>query len=190
MDSITRCMRAEHERVRKAVACLDALAREVLSGRPLRVQDACALLRYFELVVDRMHQDKEERVLFPALLRTGQLNGRVIELICEHDAERASLTRLQRAAAEVDAEDPGGQRCFALLAREYCRAQSEHADKEDQVLLPLADELLDEEDQLALSARCAAIDFEYGLVELEELTDEMEALALRLDVAAHLPGDG
>ncbi len=178
MNSITQHLRAEHERVRLAVTCLNVLAEEVLGGRPLARRDALDVLRYLDLAVDRMHQDKEERVLFPALLRTQQLNERVCGLVCDHDAERTVLAKLQRAMA--DAYGERGSRFFALLAQEYCRAQAEHADVEDTVLLPLADELLEPSEQRRLCARVVAIEFEYGVDELETAWAGLESVAARL----------
>lgn len=180
MNSITQHLRAEHERVRLAVACLDTLAEQVLDGRTLARGDALDVLRYLDLAVDRMHQDKEERVLFPALLRTNQLADRICGLICDHDAERSVLARLQRAMGDTCDENARGSRFFALLAQEYCRAQAEHADVEDSVVLPLADELIDPREQRALCARAVAIEFEYGVEELESAWNALEEVAARL----------
>ena len=180
MTSITQNLRAEHERVRLAVTCLELLSEEVLCGGTLARNDALAVLRYLDLAVDRMHQDKEERVLFPALLRTGQLTDRICGLIRDHDAERTVLARLQRTMGRAFGER--GARYFALLAQEYCHAQSEHADVEDTVLLPLADELLEPSEQRRLCARAVAIEFEYGAEELESAWAGLEAVADRLQL--------
>jgi hemerythrin-like domain-containing protein len=180
MNSITQHLRAEHERVRLAVTCLDRLAEEVLAGAPLARKDTLDVLRYLDLAVNRMHQDKEERVLFPALLRTNQLADRICGLICDHDAERTVLAKLQRTLAGAYGER--GSRYFALLAQEYCRAQSEHADVEETVLLPIADELLEPCEQRRLCARALAIEFEYGVEELEAVWNGLEAVAARLQL--------
>ncbi len=182
MNSITQHLRAEHERVRLAVACLDTLAAQVLDGRALVREDALDVLRYLELAVDRMHQDKEERVLFPALLRTNHLAERICGLICDHDAERRVLARLQRAMGDTCDENARGSRFFALLAQEYCRAEAAHAEVEDTVLLPLADELIDPRDQRMLCARAVAIEFEYGAEELEAVWSALEGVAARLQL--------
>lgn len=66
---------------------------------------------------------------------------------------------------------------FAEIAEGYTRAQLEHADKEDEVLLPLAEDLLDDATQADLDLRCAAIDAELSLGTRGELLRAIEAIA-------------
>ncbi|MFM7298277.1 MAG: hemerythrin domain-containing protein, partial [Planctomycetota bacterium] len=147
--------RREPALVRRACGCLAALADDIEGGEALDLGAACDLLHFFELFVDEGHQRKEEEVLFRALLRTGRMSGRVGELLAEHGSERCGLGRMRAALTEVAAGAHRGEVRFAEIAEGYTRAQLEHADKEDEVLLPLAEELLDE--RRRRTSTCAAL---------------------------------
>ncbi len=173
MGALVQRFRREHALVRRACGCLAALADDVEGGEPLDLGAACDLLHFFELFVDEAHQRKEEEVLFLALLRTGRLTRHVGELLSEHGAEARGLGRIREALTQVASGEPGSAQRFAQLAEAYTRAQLEHAEKEDQLLLPLAEELLDEGEQADLDVRCAAID---ALLELDSRTELLRAI--------------
>ncbi|HEY6103772.1 MAG TPA: hemerythrin domain-containing protein [bacterium] len=80
--------------------------------------------------------DKEERCLFPALAKAGvpEAGGPVAVMLEEHDRGRA-LLRVMESGAAADR---------ARAAREYVGLLREHIDKENGVLFPLADAVLDD----------------------------------------------
>lgn len=88
-------LEAEHALVRRAAACLSALADEALESGELDAASAAELVELFEDFADGVHQEKEERCLFPALVRAGLRAGRVAELASEHRAERRLLHSLR-----------------------------------------------------------------------------------------------
>lgn len=178
MGALVHRFHLEHALVRRACGCLVALADDVDGGESLDLGAACDLLRFFELFVDLAHQRKEEEVLFPALLRTGRMTSRVAELLSEHGGERRALGRMRAALTDVAAGEQRSEQRFATIAEGYTRAQLEHADKEDQVLLPLAEELLDDATQADLDVRCTAIDNELDLASRGELLRTIESIAL------------
>ena len=114
---------------------------------------AGAFARHLERDIDR-HFDFEERELFPRLADAGE--GDIAGLLeDEHDAMRAvaaELLPLARAAAAGALDDAD----FAALKRgtiEMVERQVAHIQKETMALLPMLDQLLDDETdrQLALA---------------------------------------
>ncbi len=132
-------------------------------GEPLDMGAACDLPRFSELFVDGAHQSKEQKVLFLALLRTGRMPQRVGALLGERGHERRGLARLRESLTLVSSGARQSAECFAKVAGAHALAELEHAETEDQLLLPLAEELLDEGVQADLVLHCAATDRELEL---------------------------
>jgi hemerythrin-like domain-containing protein len=113
------------------------------------------LARHLESEVSH-HFDFEERELFPRLAEAGE--GDIAELLGEeHAAIRevaASLLPLVEAGpATLDAAQSGD---FRRLALELVERQVAHIQKESMALLPMLDDLLDDETDRALSFACTS----------------------------------
>ena len=104
-----------------------------------------ALGRHLEQDVDR-HFDFEERELFPRMAEAG--DGDMAALLAEeHEAIRAvaaELLPLARAAAAGTLDDAGWD-ALRRSALELVERQVAHIQKETMALLPLLDDLLDDE---------------------------------------------
>jgi len=145
MNRITNVLRKEHRLVERAAACLDRVAEEALESGNLCVVSAIDLLEFFEGFVDAGHQEKEERYLFPALLEQSKARRRIPELLADHRNERKVLLGIQVELERATNGSDKGRVDFACAAREFSALQREHAAEEDLYLLPLVEELLDED---------------------------------------------
>lgn len=97
------------------------------------------------------HFDFEQGRLFP-LLGDGGDSDIALLLTDEHDGIRDVATRL--AAAANAARENGfaqGWKEFHQLSREYIERQISHIQKEEMALLPMLEDLLDEETDAELS---------------------------------------
>ena len=106
---------------------------------------ASAFVRFIEQDIGR-HFDFEERELFPRMAESGE--GDIAGLLKEeHDAIRAvaaEILPLARAAA-AGTLDVGGLDALKRGALEMVERQVAHIQKETMALLPLLDDLLDED---------------------------------------------
>ena len=106
---------------------------------------AAAFGRLIEQDIAR-HFDFEERELFPLMAQAGE--GDIAELLREeHDAIRAvagEILPLARTAA-AGTLDASGLDALKRLALEMVERQVAHIQKETMALLPLLDDLLDED---------------------------------------------
>jgi hemerythrin-like domain-containing protein len=104
-----------------------------------------ALLRQVEQDVDR-HFTFEERELFPRMDDSGE--GDIAALLREeHDAMRDVVTELRplaQRALELALDDAGWQDLRAA-ALELVERQVSHIQKEEMALLPMLDDMLDDE---------------------------------------------
>lgn len=147
MKKITETLRAEHRLIGRAAACLDRLADEALETDDLRIVSAIKLLEFFDDYVDRSHQEKEERYLFPALLDQGLGGHRVRELMRDHGDEREVLRNMRLNLEGAAYGDPASREEFVRSALQYATLEREHAGEEDEILLPLVEEYLSVENE-------------------------------------------
>lgn len=186
MGAITRRFRREHEQVRRAAACFERFADKIESEESFDLGDVCDLLRYCEVFVDDAHQRCEEEVLFRALQRRSRMADKVGELLREHVGERNAIAELRRGLAAAICGHRSEWLHLAEQLRDYGSAQLEHSLKEDEVLLPMADDLLDEGTQADLDRRCFEIGRELDLERHEHLHARLEEIARRC--GSILPG--
>ncbi len=146
MGQVSRTLDAEHRAALELLGRLEqALARRQAAGDAQFAALAAALVRQLEHDTGA-HFDFEERELFPRMADAGE--GDIAALLREeHDAIReaaAELLPLARAAAAgALAEADAG--AFKRGVMEIVERQVAHIQKETMALLPLLDDLLDDD---------------------------------------------
>jgi hemerythrin-like domain-containing protein len=171
----TQILREEHRVILRALVLLEVAAGRLEAGRALPAGWWERLLEWLRAFADRNHHAKEETHLFPALTRAGvpAAGGPVGVMLEEHAEGRALIERM--------AQSPAATR--AAAARRYAQLLRDHIDKENGVLLPLADAVLGPEGQAELARAFEQVEAEQGL---GALSDHAEA---RVDRLAATLGD-
>lgn len=139
----TAALRHEHEVILRALALLERLGEGLETGAPVDRGALAWLLDFFTTFVDRCHHGKEEQHLFPALERRGipRQGGPVGVMLHEHETGRG-LLRVMR-----EGDDRGDDREVARAIQGYSALLRAHIYKENEILFPLAEQLLAEEEQ-------------------------------------------
>lgn len=140
MTRATRALREEHRWIRLLLDCLEVLVATFRTTGRFDSRAAAELQILFEHFVDEQHQNKEEAALFPKLLEC------VRGLQEDHAREREHLERMRFSLFNAALGDPAGREEFVGDALSYLALQRQHMAREDQALLPLAEELFDAED--------------------------------------------
>ena len=155
MPTPTDILREEHRVILRALDALEAAAARLAGGRPLPEGWWPEIIAWLRGFADKNHHSKEESSLFPAMVKAGapSAGGPIGVMLEEHERGRA----LVRA---MEAGEPAAR---AAKAREYVVFLREHIDKENGVLFPLADAVLDETAQRALQREFDAVEAELGL---------------------------
>ena len=92
---------------------------------------------------DGCHHRKEEGVLFGALIESGVGGGGVIDMMLdEHEQGRALTRALRDAARRLQAGDAAARAQVVSNVRRYVALLRDHIMKEDEMLFPMADEML------------------------------------------------
>ena len=172
MTTPTAVLRDEHRIILRALGVLERAGVRDPSERWWA--EATAWLGAF---ADRTHHAREEAALFPAMVKAGvpSEGGPIAVMLEEHAEGRALVHAMTTGSAETRARS-----CHAYVA--LLRA---HIDKENEILFPLADAILDAPAQAALVREFQAVDIEHGVV-----ADIAAAEAAVERLAAALEGDG
>ena len=106
-----------------------------------------AMLYYIDAFPERLHHPKEDRYLFATLRRRApELVPVLDELKCEH-AEGAVLVRnLERALLRFEQSGTPGFALFEESVQKYASFHWQHMRKEEEIVLPAAEEKLTEQD--------------------------------------------
>jgi hemerythrin-like domain-containing protein len=179
MTTATDILRSEHVLVLEALDVLERAAWASQHGAAPSEEWWRALLAWLRTFADRNHHAKEERALFPALAQAGVPAGEggPIGVMLEEHVEGRGLI------AAMEAPHPGAR---AIAAQAYVGLLRAHIEKENGVLFPLADAVLDEDAQRALSRQFEALAAEVGrAAALADAQATLEALATSLAEAVH-----
>jgi len=143
-------LRDEHEVILRALSLLERLGQALEATRPLNRTSLGWLVEFFRTFADRCHHGKEEQHLFPALARhdVPVEGGPVGVMLAEH-AEGRQLLGVIGA---------GTDREVAEAIRGYVALLRAHIDKENTILFPLAEHILDEDERRRLAAGFAAVE--------------------------------
>ena len=144
----TADLREDHEVILRALAVVERVATRLASGQPVSEATLADLVQFLRAFADQCHHGKEEDHLFPAMRARGA--GDILAVFAEeHEEGRRYLRTLESGA-------PATER--ATAARRYVGMLRDHIERENEVLLPMADELLDAEEHSALARAYADVE--------------------------------
>lgn len=164
MPLATEVLRQEHEAILQMLDAMDAASERLVDGRapaPEALEDLCEFFRTF---ADRCHHAKEEGVLFPALEARGipRQGGPVGVMLLEHDLGRRHVAALREAAAAHRAGKLAAVELWRSAAADYGALLRDHIDKENEVLFPMAEEVLGADELGAMAADFERVERDVG----------------------------
>lgn len=143
----TEILMEEHRVIERVLAALEVGAQRLTDGQPVPMDFFLKTTDFIKGFADGCHHKKEEQVLFPALEENGmpREGGPVGAMLADHDEGRR-LTRAIREEAERAKK--GDSQAASLVARnslEYVALLRQHIQKENNVLFPMADQVIPQE---------------------------------------------
>jgi hemerythrin-like domain-containing protein len=178
----TEILSAEHRVIEQVLDSLEKMAAAVRAGADLDRERAALAVEVLRTFADRIHHGKEEGRLFPRMHERGLPRdvGPIAVMLHDHEVGRGLIRRM---SSGLDDAQQAGALGFADAAAAYVEMLRDHIAKEDGVLFPLAESVLDPADAEALRAefeRFDRDDLEPGV--LEHMLASAEALARHFDV--------
>ena len=148
MSEAVRVIWQEHANISRVLECLRAVISDSESAPDPDL--LTAILDYMEGFADTMHHPKEEHYILPALIRRKPDFAILIQQIQdEHDRLGKTLSDLRRRLAAYRAS-PAELEGLRDDVEAYIEFQLTHMAREDRGLLPVALEVLTEEDWRAI----------------------------------------
>jgi hemerythrin-like domain-containing protein len=134
----------EHRVIERVLLVLETGAQRLEQGQPVRPEfflDAADFIKGF---ADGCHHQKEEGVLFKAMMAAGLPGegGPIGVMLSEHELGRAHTRAMREAALKLQAGDQTVRSMLVQNARAYAELLRQHIAKEDGVLYPLASRVL------------------------------------------------
>jgi hemerythrin-like domain-containing protein len=161
----------EHRIIERGLDSLDGLSGGLSTTDPATRARLGELVRFFREYADRVHHAKEEDRLFTALAAHGfsSQSGPVFVMLSEHEAGREHVTKL----AKVAGGDGPLTSDEVETVREHATAFSVllrgHIQKEDNILFPMATQVLQPPVVAELRSAFDAFDATAKLEELQSL---------------------
>ena len=148
MGKATQDLRNEHDAILHVLHIVDHVLASPLDREEER-PFACELLDFLTIFADKCHHGKEEFILFPRMEQAGvpRKNGPIGAMLIEHDQARDLIKCLKVTVEEVDMEK------FEKVLVAYSQLLRAHIEKENNILFPMADHLLDDAEQEKLFER-------------------------------------
>jgi hemerythrin-like domain-containing protein len=179
MSRPTHILRHEHRVIEQGLRALDGMCSRLELGETASPEAFDRLLDFIQFYADRAHHEKEERLLFPALMKSGfELEEEPLEFLKqEHEIERELSNALGVEFAAYRNGNPEAARLFTETAREYINHLVRHMRREDAILFRLVEEILDEpaKDELCQALNDANARLGPGTMEnYERVADELE----------------
>lgn len=180
----TAVLREEHRSILRMLQCLERVT--LFSERDGHLDGASAaeLLALFKYFADGLHQEREERCLFPRLLARAHSVAERTEVgrLCgEHEQERRLMARMIQELLGAIYGEGRSLHDFRREALRYIALQRGHVLHENLSLLALAEHLLQPEDDVIIMQGFA--DLERDLPGgMQRVFESIEYLCTRLGV--------
>jgi hemerythrin-like domain-containing protein len=180
----SRDLRREHVHVLRMLKILEAVRARLAEGELPPAEAWSDIVTFLRVFVDRCHHGKEERVLFPVLMRAGDSATKELieELLVEHVEGRQLVAALASAAGTEPtlSGEPEEARAFDAAAADaaiagYVALIRPHVIAEEKRLFPAADTSLAGELQETMQGEYDRIESEVTGAGLHEAFEETVA---------------
>jgi hemerythrin-like domain-containing protein len=156
----TEILSAEHRVIEQVLDCLEKIGERAAATGELDLHRARTALRILSTFADKCHHGKEEKRLFPMLARLGLPThvGPIAVMLEEHEIGRGEIRKMGQAVDDAASGEPNAARTFADAARDYVSLLRDHIAKEDNILFPMAESVLRDEDRAELLASFQSVE--------------------------------
>ncbi len=160
----TDILSEEHRVILKVLECMDAIAEEAERTGKLNKDAATAAVDFFRNFADGCHHAKEEDRLFVVMQENGipREGGPIGVMLMEHDDGRHLVRNMAQSLEKAGEGDKEAIASFARNARDFKALLTAHIQKEDQVLFPMAGQVLNDTTAETLLADFKRIEAEAG----------------------------
>ena len=166
----------EHRVIEKVLNALESAANRLAEGQDVPMEFFLEAADFIRNFADGCHHQKEEGVLFTALEANGMPKDvEPLSVFMDEHEEGRRLTRgMIECAERIKSGDMTAKAQIIQHARDYAILLRGHIEREDHVLFPMADNILDGQHQQLLGAFKRADEERQTGEKYLRLADELE----------------
>ena len=140
----TDILMEEHRVIERVLAALETAASRLRSGEAISPAIFLQAAEFIKGFADGCHHKKEEGVLFPAMRAVGVTGegGPIGVMLAEHHEGRELTSSMRAAAERLASGDADARAELARSALNYVALLRQHITKEENVLFPMAEQVL------------------------------------------------
>ena len=175
----TEELKEEHKAIKLTLSILSNVSKRFGSGEKVDQEDLDNILEFIKTFADKCHHGKEEDLLFVAMENVGipRDRGPIGVMLKEHEMGRSYVRNMSEAVDKYKAGELSYSSQFVENAKKYIDLLTQHIDKEDNILYPMADMQLSEEKQRELIEKFEELEQErIGIGKHEELHELLHHL--------------
>jgi hemerythrin-like domain-containing protein len=145
MSDLCQSLEQEHRVIERVLGAVEREARKVEGGAPVDKEFFRKAISFVREFADGLHHQKEESILFPQMAEAGvpREGGPIGVMLYEHDEGRSCIRQMSESLDAASAGDAGARQVLTRMSLNYVALLRAHIMKEDQVLFPMADQVLD-----------------------------------------------
>ena len=145
----TTILSNEHRVIEIVLLCLNKVVEEAKLLKKLNKKSAQTAIDIIKTFADKCHHGKEENHLFAIMINKGLSAefGPVGQMLSEHRQGREYVQGMSDNLDSASNGDIQAIKLFAENALRYVKLLQAHIQKEDNILFPMAEKMLQEEEQ-------------------------------------------
>ncbi len=176
----TGILEEEHHLIQKVVGSMAVLADGIQEGEVPETEILIGIADFMRIFGEKCHHEKEDNHLFPLLARKGvPIAGCPIGALTHEHKAAGKLTADLGAAVEAYQKEPEEKGEFLIKTlRGFVELYPGHIWKENYLLFPMTDKILDEQEQRELVKNFETVERTIGAdvhQRFERLAEKLEA---------------
>ena len=147
----------EHNAIKLVLRVLDKICIKLENNEIINPEVLDSIIDFIKIFADKCHHGKEEDLLFSAMEKSGipRESGPIAVMLQEHKIGREYVGGLTKGVNKYKSASSASQKIIATQviiknARGYISLLSQHIEKEDNILYPMANKHISEEEQQIL----------------------------------------
>lgn len=151
MPKPTEELMDEHRVIERMLSVVGRACDRLEEGENVDPEVFAGAADFFSNFADKCHHGKEEKLLFEKMAERGmsKTQGPIAVMLSEHDEGRAHVKRMAKLSGKR--LDEKSKEDIVQHGRAYIELLTAHIQKENEILYPIADEILSEDDQRGLA---------------------------------------
>ena len=145
----TQILMEEHVVIGRVLTSLEVATQRLEEGKTIRPGFFIEAADFLKGFADGCHHRKEENVSFVALIIHGlpKQGGPVQVMLAEHEQGRRTVAQMREAAQLWDGGDQSAREEVISAATSYVALLRNHISKENNILFPMADQVIPASEQ-------------------------------------------